>query len=372
MIPKHILSRWRQKKISTKMKPFASRLSRAEQGFIRRLPKAEIHLHFEGSILPATLLQLAQKYGDSLIRTSADAEWAFVFSTSQEFFEQFLRVSSFLRETDDFYLAAKEMAGRLLEDRIEYAEFMFSPMKFIRAGLDYAEMIAAIERGLLEGCQDSALDFRFIIDVVRDLGPEMGMEMLRIVEANPHPHVVGVGLGGGENYPPEDSEEVFAYAAGMGLSKTAHAGEGRGPQSIWGALRSLQVKRIDHGVRAVEDPELMRYLAENRITLNVCLTSNVMLGVASTYEAHPFRKLYEQGIPLTLSTDDPTFFQTTLCAEMEKLVHYGQLELERLPELSAQALWAAFLPEENKEAMRRTFQRESEAALEELKSHGVS
>lgn len=346
------------------VKPRRERLPEAVWEFLHALPKAEIHLHFEGATDAGTIFHLAQTHGDPDIRTLADAQWALYFREPQQFFQQFLRVSNLFRSLDDFHVAAASLGKRFVEQNILYAELTFAPHKFMVAGMPYIGLIDAIEAGLSEGVGEHPLEHRFVIDIVRDLGPEAGMRVMREVEAHPHERVVGIGLGGGENYKPEASKEVFAFAESLGLRKTAHAGEGLGPQSIWDAINHLGVERLDHGVRAREDAALVDYLAEKRIPLNLCLTSNVMLGVVPTPEDHPIRMYHERGIPVNVSTDDPTFFQTTLTDELAKLIVYQNFIPAAIPSLMENAIRASFLGEADQSRLVASFQEQSEPLLQ--------
>ncbi len=335
-------------------------LSDTDWAFIQAMPKVEIHLHFEGAIQPDTILKLAKNYAIRKIRTFADAEWALYFKNPHEFFQKFLFVSSLLRSPDDFRLAAVDLGAYLDEQNIRYAELTLAPHKFMMAGMDYAAIIQAITDGLNEAPGAEKRQHRFIIDIVRDLGPEAGMRVVKAIEANPNPLVVGIGLGGGENYPPEQSKECFDYAAGLGLRKTAHAGEGLGANSIWRTLDALHVERLDHGVRAHEDKKLVEHLIEKQIPLNLCPTSNVMLGVVSRLEDHPFRRYDELGVPVNLSTDDPPFFRTNLNQEFSTLVTYLDYQAGDLPRLTQNAVQASFLDDETKQTLSAEITRETQ------------
>lgn len=334
--------------------------------FIALMPKAEIHVHFEGAIHAESILRLARKHGERSIRTRADAEWALYFRDPHEFFRQFLFLSGLLKDIEDFYTAARDWGARLHEQNIRYVEFTFAPHKFMMQGLAYADLIDAIDRGLQDASGGEEREHRFIIDIVRDLGPEAGMRVVKAMEENPHPRVVGIGLGGGENYPPEASKEVFERAGRIGLRKTAHAGEGRGPESIWGALNHLQVERIDHGVRAIEDPALVDHLAERGIPLNICPTSNVMLRVFDDISAHPVRALHDRGIPVNISTDDPAFFRTTLSDEFHSLIDAHSFTASELALLTQNALAASFLDDTDRARLSEAIRLETLALADSL------
>jgi adenosine deaminase len=304
--------------------------------------------------------QLGRKHGVEKIRTRSDAEWCLYFSTPSQFFECFLYVSNLMRTPEDIYQAARDLGARLNAENIRYIEITLAPQKFVRAGIAYPDLIDAADRGLLDSRDEQGREHRFIIDVVRDLGPEIGMETVRLVERHPHPRVVAIGLGGGEQHPAAASEGVFRYAEAIGLQKTAHAGEGRGPESIWEAIRTLGVKRIDHGVRAREDRKLVDYLAEHRIALNLCPSSNVMLGVVSSLEDHPIHAYHRQGIPVNVSTDDPAFFRTTLTEELAKMTAYQAFAVDDIPVLIENALRASFLPDTDKTQWIARFREETQ------------
>lgn len=193
-----------------------------------------------------------------------------------------------------------------------------------------------------------------------------------MVENQPHELIVGIGLGGGENYPAEDSKPVFDYAAALGLRKTAHAGEGLGAASVWPAIRSLEVERLDHGVRSREDKSLVDYLRQHQIPLNMCPTSNVMLGVVQSIPSHPIGFYHSNGIPVNVSTDDPAFFRTTLCKEFKALVAHNVITIQDIPLLIKNALYASFLPSHEKDALLNRFHDETQALEQAYQPYGGS
>jgi len=178
MLKKRLLATFFQKKKSVENYSIpAAPISDEAKGYIRRLPKAEIHLHFEGTIGAEALLRMGRKYGVDEIKTRSDAEWLLYFAHPQMFFQNFLFVSSLLRDAEDFYEAALELGRRFAEENIRYAEITIAPHKFMRAGVPYPQILEAIDAGLRESPQSARRDYRYIIDIVRDLGPEIGMEM---------------------------------------------------------------------------------------------------------------------------------------------------------------------------------------------------
>ncbi len=334
--------------------------------FIKRLPKCEIHFHFEGALSADTIFRLARKYNVPVIKTLEEANWYLYFSNAHEFFQKFLYCSTLFREPEDFYLAAKAIGVYLSQENIRYIEITLAPHKFVRSGIPYKELITAIDCGLQDSKKGEKREHRFIIDVVRNLGFEAGMETVNMIERHPFSNVVGIGLGGSEDFPPGNSAAVFEYAASIGLRKTAHAGEGRGAKSVWGALTALGAERIDHGVRSREDPKLVDYLTEKQIPLNMCLTSNVMLKVVPSLEKHPFRFYKDRGIPVTIGTDDPGFFKTTLSNEFEKLIKFQGLSIQDIPKVNENAISASFLSEYEKCEFLRMIHRDTQKLAREL------
>ncbi len=324
----------------------------------RQMPKVDLHLHLEGAISAECLCEIAKRNGlEREVPSVAGAGSLMRFSTPKEFFRQFLFVSGFIRTAADLGAVTDDLLRRLTEENVLYAEITLAPRKFIRAGIPYPALLSELERAADQSRQCGGTEVRYIMDMVRNLGPDRGMELLDLMEQHPSGWVVGVGLGGGEGYPPELSVVPFRRAGKMGLHRTVHAGEGAGPPSIWGALERLNAERIDHGTRAGEDPKLVEYLAEHRIPLNMCLTSNLALGVVSSLAEHPAWKYCQAGIPVTLGTDDPSFFGTTLSQECFLLAQVFDLSMEDLQRIQRNAVGAAFLDKEEKAELRDRLER---------------
>ena len=248
-------------------------------------------------------------------------------------------MTGYLRTTDDFTHLAEAVARHLATQHIIYAEASFSPTDFARHGLSPQELAVAIRSGL-----DRVNETRIVLncDLVRDPGPERAaVTLAAVLEVAAETDVRGITIGGSEqSHPPEPFAPVYAAAADAGLHRTAHAGEAAGPASVWGALRSLDVERIGHGVRSVEDPELMAYLVEHQIPLEVCPTSNLRTGVAPSWEWHQVGELLDAGANVTISTDDPAMFHCDLAGELRGLAHhFGVTDVERLTLNAVAASW---------------------------------
>ncbi len=205
----------------------------------------------------------------------------------------------------------------LAEQHVTYVELTISTREYIQRGIPLSELLECLE----EATGHPRVRVRWIADLIRDSGPEWALGHLREILALNSPAVIGITLGGSEDcYPQEAFAEVFALAREHGLRRSVHAGEALGPESVWSALKALAPERIGHGVRAIEDPRLVAHLAEAQIPLEVCPTSNIFTRAYPSYDAHPVKQLFDAGVPITINSDDPTFFHTTLAEE------YGHLE----------------------------------------------
>ena len=228
---------------------------------------------------------------------------------------------------------------------------IYSPSDFAARGLEAQELTEAIRRGLDRVPELTVL---LVADLVRDHGPRRGGRTLARVAEVRDRGVVGITLGGSEQaFPPEPFEPVFAQARRLGFRTSAHAGEGAGPASVWGAIRSLRVERIGHGVRSVEDPALVEHLAEGRIPLEVCPISNLRTGVVRSAGAHPIRELLDRGVPVTVSTDDPAMFGTSLAREYELLEDEVGLTVRQIRGIVLNGARAAWLPPESRRCLER-------------------
>lgn len=283
---------------------------------LRNIPTTELHLHLEGCISPGTLKSLAGKYCHPSTQIDDDLiSERLSFATFSQFLESWRWMTDQLREPEDFTLLALDVANQLKSQGVIYAELHFSPPDFIKHGLSVGEVATSIRQGL-DHCQDGPR-INLIIDLCRRYGSELGGVWLdEASEVAREAGIVAVGLGGPEHLvPPEDYTVVFDKAAQLGFRRVAHAGEAAGPASVWGAVRNLGAERIGHGVRAAEDDRLIEHLAERKIPIEICLTSNLCTGAVSRLEHHPVRKFFDAGIPIVLSSDDPTFFSTDILAE---------------------------------------------------------
>ena len=285
-------------------------------------PKVELHLHLEGAIPLGTLWRLVRGRTDN-VATEADLRSRFAYRDFPHFIDTWWWMTSFLDSENAFELIGEAVASSLVAQNVVYAEASVSPTDYARHGLSPQQIATSVRRGISKVPEAR---IRLLVDLVRDAGVEEGHRTLdAIVEVAAEADVVGITIGGSEQaHPPEPFAPVYARAREGGLRLTAHAGEAAGPESVWGALRSLGVERLGHGVRAVEDPDLLAHLVETRVPLEVCPTSNLRTGVAPSWREHPVAPLLAAGANVTINSDDPTMFDCSLAGDLREVSNrYG-------------------------------------------------
>lgn len=320
------------------------------KSFVHAMPKAELHVHLEGAIQPQTVLELARRHDMMGALPAADLaglrRW-FTFTDFPHFVQIYIIISRLLRTAADFELVVYECGADMAQQNIRYRELTVSPTTHIdtQQKLSMAELLAGLEAGRQRARTDFGVEMRWTFDVVRELGfrnlaagqtynPQAALHTLEYALAGRAVGVIGFGLGGYEvNAPPEPYAHAFAAAKEAGLLSVPHAGETEGPASIWGAIHALGADRIGHGVRAIEDPALLQVLKERQIPLELNPTSNVCLHVYRRLAEHPFPHLDRMGLCVTVNSDDPPLFNTSLCQEYEVLAAefgYGKADLARI------------------------------------------
>ena len=320
-------------------------------------PKAELHLHFQGAIRPATLLELAARHRIDIPATDEMRlrEW-FKFRDFAHFVEIYALLRACLVDRDDFELVAYELGAALAAQNIRYAEVTFTPGPEVYRG-PRETFFDGLTRGRERVRREFGVDLRWIFDIPRrtvTLHPDLPLTdfITAVAIDGREDGVVALGLAGTEaGYPPESFEPWFDRARAAGLHSAPHAGETAGPSSIWGALRALGAERLGHGVRAVEDPALVEYLVEHRIGLELCPTSNYRLGVFPSLSACPVRELYETGALVTVNTDTPAVFDISLTSELALLESVFGLSDRTISEIRQNAFAAAFLPADERQVL---------------------
>ena len=318
---------------------------------LRRLPKVELHLHLEGAIPLDCLWELVKKYGGTSEVGSVSALASkFQYQDFPHFIETWIWKNGFLREYDDFAFFADRIAEDLAQQRIRYAEAFFSPGDFAVHGLHSQRIAEALRRGLDRHAQ--AVTVMLIADLNRDFGPERGARWLEEMGEVKELGVIGIGMGGSEQrFPPQPYRDVYQRAREFGFRTTAHAGEAAGAESIWDALNELRVERIGHGTRAIEDKRLVEHLKERQIPLEVCPISNVRTGLVPDLAHHPIREYYQQGLLVTVNSDDPKMFDTSLEREYQQLMETFGFGLEDVKKLITNAIRSAWCDEPTKERL---------------------
>lgn len=325
--------------------------------FIEIMPKIELHLHLEGAFNFEFLFHLIEKYGgDPSVSSSADLQKKFVFRDFPHFIELWFWKNQFFKSPADFeestYHTIKDLAGQ----NVIYAEVFYSPWDFVINNLTVEEITEATLSGIRKAENEFPIRCNLIADIVRDYGAEGAIKRLDQITPFRDSGVIGIGLGGSEQkFPAQEFSEVFREAQRRGFHLTAHAGEASGPGSVWAAIKHLGVERIGHGVRAIEDPGLIEYLKTEQIPLEVCVTSNIKTRVFDSLSAHPLPVLSEKGLFVTINSDDPAMFGSTLTDELLLLHEKMDFSLPVLRNLMENALNATFLNKSEKDRLKNIF-----------------
>ena len=332
------------------------------EGYLQAAPKAELHIHLEGAIQPKTVLALAQLNKITLpIKTVEELRQRFIYRDFDHFVETFLMITSCLKTREDYEQIVYELGAEMARQNVRYAEVTVTPSTHHLLGVSHDVYFAGMQQGRARVYKDFNVEINWIFNIVRKWSdPTRTQPMADYVTSvaieGKNDGVVALGLAGSEaGWPPEPFAPWFERARNAGLHSAPHAGEMAGPKSIWGALSALGAERIAHGVRAIEDPKLVDYLAQHHIPLDISPTSNIYLGVYPNYAAHPLRQLYEAGIPITISTDDPPLFETTLNEEVLRLATQFDLDIPAIDEILLNGIRYSFLTELRRQELEEVF-----------------
>jgi adenosine deaminase len=325
--------------------------------FIRLMPKIELHVHLEGSIRPETLLALAERNNVALPASSIEElqEW-YQFSDFAHFIEVYFAICNCLRTPDDFELVATEFLKHQSEQNIKYSEVIFTPYTH-HEHVTFDEQLAAINRARKKAELDLGVRIGLVPDIARQMRPvEESFTVGDWAAQNMQNGIIALGLGGPEvDNPPEIFQETFERARAASLPALPHAGETAGPQSIWGSIYSLDAVRIGHGVRCLEDPELVAYLRERQIPLDVSPTSNVCLGIVHSLAEHPLPKLIEEDLFVTINSDDPPMFGTTLTDEYLRISEAFGFDTTIIKQFVINGIHASLLSPDTQHALENEF-----------------
>jgi aminodeoxyfutalosine deaminase len=330
--------------------PAATRDQIDVPAWLRQLPKVELHLHLEGSTEPETLVALSQRH-DAHPLTLADARALYTYKDFLGFMESYKAMSGRLKTPADYELITYNMIRALAGQGIVHAEVYISfGLLFYWHKVEVEPFVEAIERARIRGEKEFGTTLYWLIDAVRQFGPDEATRVFRKAAElrAQYPSIVGIGIGGDEARGPASLfKEHYAEAKAAGLRLTAHAGETGGPidgpASIWAAI-NIGAERIGHGLAAQHDDELLAVLAERQIPIEINVTSNIRTGCCSSFDAHPLRQYFDSGLMVTLNSDDPPMFGANLLDEYILAHDRYDFTLDQLRELAANAVEASFLP----------------------------
>jgi aminodeoxyfutalosine deaminase len=317
--------------------------------FVAGLPKAEIHVHHVGSASPRTVAELAARH-PGVVPADLDALRDFyTFRDFGHFIEVYLAVVDLLREPEDLRLLTYEVATDMAAQNIRYAELTLTPWTSVQRGIPIEAYVEAVEDARVAAERDHGVVLRWIYDIPGESGLPSGEDTLQYALHHAPDTLIGFGLGGPEvGVDRPQFKDVFAQARAAGLHSVPHAGETTGPQTVWDALRDLGAERIGHGTSSVQDPELLAHLAEHRIPLEVCPTSNIATRAVDVLENHPIREMYDAGVLVNVNSDDPPMFGTSLNREYEIAADLLDLDERGIATIAKNAVEAAFMPEPDK------------------------
>ncbi|HEY6969872.1 MAG TPA: adenosine deaminase [Candidatus Angelobacter sp.] len=330
----------------------------SSRSFIASLPKAELHLHLEGAVDPPTLAELSRRHNTPLptannrynvqgsgdVLSEQDVQRLYSYEDFNGFMLAFKAVTERLRTPEDYELITYRLMQRLAVQNVLHAEVYVSVGVIQWRGQVFEPLFEGLENGRQRGERDFGVSLLWIFDAVRHFGVDAAQKVFALAARLQHRNVVGVGLGGIEQQgPAETFKHPYRKAAEQGLRLTAHAGETMGPESVWAAL-NIGAERIGHGLSVMRDPELVEVLAQRQVPLEVCISSNLRTGVCARPAEHPVKAMFDSGLMVTLNTDDPEMFQTSLSREYELAREEFDFSDDHLRELARNSFEASFLP----------------------------
>jgi adenosine deaminase len=330
---------------------------------LHRLPKAELHVHLDGSLRPETMLELAAEYGKPMPASDpqALADYMHVQDARNlvEYLERFEITLSVMQTAEALERIAYELAADLAAENVRYAEIRYSPILNIREGLPLTEAVDAPLRGLKRAEEEFGIRTGVIICGIRNMDPGTSRDLADLTVAYKDRGVVAFDLAGAEyNYPAKKHKDAFFTVINKNMAATIHAGEAYGAESIHQALHYCKANRIGHGTRLFEDPDLMRYVNDFRIPIEICLTSNVQTRAVASFAAHPVRMYYDMGIVLSLNTDNRLMSATTVTEEYWRAHEHLGFTWDELVEISLMGFESAFLHRSEKMALIAEVRRE--------------
>ncbi len=336
--------------------------------FLQEIPKVDLHRHLEGSIKPETLISIAKRKGIKLPSYDPKELKPYLQVTKDDktlldFIKKFETIGKAFTDKEAIEEITYEAIGDACKDNVKYAEFRFSPVYMAsQYGLKEEDVINGVLDGVKKAKKDFDTDVKLIMIVERQMGVKHAAHVESLAEKYMDKGVVGLDLANDEfHYPPGPYAKVFQKAKAAGLHITVHAGEAGGPDNVRVSIEDLKADRIGHGVRTYQDPEVEKLVREKQIPLEMCPTSNVQTGAIDSLEHHPFKKYYQEGIPVTINTDDPGVSDITLTDDYQKIVNQFGFSIDDVERFIMNGIDAAFLPKEEREAMKVKYHKEIEA-----------
>ncbi len=328
------------------------------KNFIEKMPKIELHVHLEGSVRPDTLLLLAEKNRIKLPASNLRElkDW-YQFTDFDKFIEVYLKISECIRSTEDLELITMEFLKDQKRQNIIYTEVTYTPYThYTQKGLPFSDQLSAFEKARKRGLNELGIDCRFIMDINREVEPEKGEITAGWLMEHQDSSIAALGLGGQEAaFPPKRHKGAFDIIRGSRYHSVPHAGEVAGPDSVYGALDLLKAERLGHGVRAFEDPDLVKRLVKEKITLEVCPSSNICLKVFPSMKEHILPKLAEAGLMVTINSDDPPMFNTSLTDEYLRIHEAFGFSERDFWRFNQTAIEAAFIEKAEKEKLKQKY-----------------
>jgi adenosine deaminase len=323
---------------------------------LRRLPKTELHCHLDGCVRPSTLLELAAEYDKPMPADDAEALAQYMLvddaENLEDYLERFSVTLSVMQTSEALERIAYELAEDAAREGVRYLETRYAPVLNVRGGLSLEESVEAPLRGLARAQQEYGIVGRVIVCAIRNMAPEVSLELARLAVAFRGKGVVGFDLAGGEaGNPSSRHKEAFDFARENDLPCTCHAGEGAGAESVRDAVHRCCVCRIGHGTRLIEDESLTQYVNDRRITLECCITSNVQTRAAQSFDTHPLRAYFDRGLNVVLSTDNRLMSGITLVDEYQRAATHLGFTFEELCVVARNGFTSAFLHESERLAL---------------------
>ena len=316
---------------------------------LKNIPKAEIHLHIE-AVPTRKFVQKLLVRQDAKYQDMANVDKVFCYDNLPDFISAFLLVQGAFKEPEDFAELMESARDYLIDNGIVYAEMFFAPTAFLKKGWKFEQILDFFVKKIDEIYETHHIKIRLLIDVSRTFGAENAQNNLDLVCKYGSDKIIGIGLGGNEvKGPAAEYQSVYANAKKAGLYRVAHAGEDVGPESVWDSIKLLDAQRIGHGISSIQDENLVKYLADNKIPLEICPTSNVFTKkYVKKIEEHPIRAFFDKGVIVTVNTDDPTFFNVSLLDEYWNLYSKLNFTLDEIKQVIINAFEVSFISDDDK------------------------